>query len=92
MRAKPNLMNKKNVLILFLRQLLVLTLLLAATGAARAETAETGAAQAVVRDFFEYLLSKGANIGNDAKAQERWLTRDMRALLLESTQAVVEAR
>ncbi len=48
--------------------------------------------ESVVQDFFDYLLMPKSDIASDTSAQNRWLTTNLRKLLVDSARAVTEAR
>ncbi len=66
-------------------------LCIAATSALSAPIREQSE-ESVVQDFFDYLLMPKSDIANDASAQGKWLSTNLRKLLVDSTRAVTEAR
>jgi hypothetical protein len=69
----------------------VLFLLLGLFGITAAPAATPATPDAVVNDFFKYLLSPKHDIMKDSGAQNRWLTKDLRHTVASSDAAATKA-
>jgi hypothetical protein len=72
--------------------LIGLAFLIIATTTAFSSPINEQSEELVVQNFFDYLLMPKSDIASDISAQSRWLTTNLRKLLVDSTRAVTEAR